>query len=123
MKRVAFVAVAAMGVALTHSALAADLGVRAAPPVYAPPVAVAPTWTGVYIGFNGGWGWSNTNNNTLTLSPTVPSGRFGVFAPTTFGGIGANNNNTNGPLFGGQVGYNYRAGSWVFGVGGDYDGT
>jgi outer membrane immunogenic protein len=124
MKRVTILAAAAMGVALTQSALAADLGVRPAPPVYAPPVAIAPTWTGVYIGFNGGWGWSNSNNNTLTVGPTLPPGAFGVFTPATFGGIGGNdNNNKNGPVFGGQLGYNYQAGNWVFGVEGDVDGT
>jgi outer membrane immunogenic protein len=116
MKRVLILTAAAMGVALTQSAWAADLGVRAAPPVYAPPVAVAPTWTGVYIGFNGGWGWSDTNNNNLSFSPTVP----GSFVPFT---IGSGSNNANGPVFGGQLGYNYQAGTWVFGVEGDVDGA
>ncbi len=118
MKRVVIFAAAAMGVALSQSAFAADLGVRAAP-VYTPPVAIAPTWTGMYIGFNGGWGWSNTNNNTLALSPTG-TGVAGIFTPVTFGG---NNGNANGPVFGGQLGYNYQAGSWVFGVEGDVDGA
>jgi len=120
MRRVAIFAAAAMGAALTQSALAADLGVRAAPPVYAPPAVVAPTWTGVYIGFNGGWGWSTANNNTLTLSPSTPVGALGAFPVTTFGG---NNGNANGPVFGGQLGYNYQAGNWVFGVEGDVDGA
>ena len=98
MKRVVIFAAAAMGVALTQSALAADLGVRAAPPVYAPPVVVAPTWTGVYIGFNGGWGWSSANNNTLTLSPTTPVGALGAFPVTTFGGNNIRNNNNGGTV-------------------------
>jgi outer membrane immunogenic protein len=115
MKRIGVLAAAAMGVAFAQSASAADLGVRAAP-VYAPPVAVAPTWTGIYLGFNGGWGWSNTNNNNLTFAPTVA----GTFVPFT---IGSGNNNANGPVFGGQLGYNYQAGSWVFGVEGDVDGA
>jgi outer membrane immunogenic protein len=123
MKRIVMLAAAAMGVALTQSAFAADLGVRPAPVYAPPPVVIAPTWTGIYFGFNGGWGWSNTNNNTLTLSPTTPTGAFGVFAPTSFGGIGGNNNNANGPVFGGQLGYNYQAGNWVFGVEGDVDGA
>jgi outer membrane immunogenic protein len=122
MKRIAVLAAAAMGVAFTQSAFAADLGVRAAPaPVYAP-VPLAPTWTGIYLGFNGGWGWTNNNNsnNSLTLAPTVP----GAFAPfTVTGGSNSGNNNGNGPVFGGQLGYNYQAGSWVFGVEGDVDGT
>jgi outer membrane immunogenic protein len=120
MKRVLILTAAAMGVALTQSAWAADLGVRAAPPVYAPPVAIAPTWTGVYIGFNGGWGWSNTNNNSLGFTPTLGGPAVGVFTPFT---IGSGNNNANGPIFGGQLGYNYQVGTWVFGVEGDVDGA
>jgi outer membrane immunogenic protein len=119
MKRIGVLAAAAMGVAFAQSASAADLGVRSAP-VYAPPVAVAPTWTGIYLGFNGGWGWSNSNNNILTLSPTTPLGALGAFPVTTFGG---NNGNANGPVFGGQLGYNYQVGTWVFGVEGDVDGA
>src|ERR1700749_1977773 len=110
MKRVAFVAVAEMVAAPPHSALAAALGVRAPPPVYAPPVAVAPTWTGIYIGFNGGWGWRNNNNNTAPFAP-LPAGRF--FTPFTPFTVGGNNNNANGPVFGAQLGYNYQAGNWV----------
>jgi outer membrane immunogenic protein len=117
MKRIVLLTVAAMGITFSQSAFATDLGVRPAP-VYAPPapIAVAPTWTGVYIGFNSGWGWSNTNNNNLTFSPTVPGG----FVPFT---IGSGRNNFNGPVFGGQLGYNYQAGNWVFGVEGDVDGA
>jgi hypothetical protein len=44
------------------SALAADLSLKA-PPAPLPP---APTWTGFYIGANGGWGWANVN---ATMSP------------------------------------------------------
>jgi outer membrane immunogenic protein len=123
MKQIVVLAVAAMGVAFTQSALAADLGVRPAAPAYVAPVAIAPTWTGLYIGFNGGWGWSNTNNNALTLSPTTPVGALGTFVPVTVGGLGGNSSNANGPVFGGQLGYNYQAGSWVFGIEGDVDGA
>ncbi len=122
MKRVVVLAAAAMGAVFAQSAFAADLGVRPAPAYAPPPVAVAPTWTGLYFGFNGGWGWSNTHDNTLTLSPTVPAGALGVFVPTTFA-VGGNNNNANGPVFGGQLGYNYQAGNWVLGVEGDIDGA
>ena len=121
MKRMALLTVAATGMAFSQSAFAADLGVR---PAYAPPAFVAPTWTGFYLGFNGGWGWSNNHDNTLTVGPTVPAGAFGVFSPTTFGNGGNGNGNTqDGPVFGGQLGYNYQAGNWVFGVEGDVDGT
>jgi outer membrane immunogenic protein len=124
MKRIAVFAAAAMGVAFTQSALGADLGVRPAPVYAPPPVAVAPTWTGVYLGFNGGWGWTNNNNsnNSLTFAPSATNP--GGFVPfTVTGGSNSGNNNGNGPVFGGQLGYNYQAGSWVFGVEGDVDGA
>ena len=115
MKRIALITAAVVGVGFTHGALAADLGVRPAP-AYVAPVVVAPTWTGVYLGFNGGWGWTNSNNNTLTLSPTVA----GAFPSITAGSV---NRNADSPVFGGQLGYNYQAGNWVFGVEGDVDGA
>ena len=118
MKRIVLLTVAAaMGIAFSQSAFAADLGLR---PAYAPPAFVAPTWTGFYAGFNTGWGWSNTNNNDLVFSPTVPAGGLGIFAPFV---IGSGSNNVAGPVFGGQLGYNYQAGNWVFGVEGDVDGA
>jgi hypothetical protein len=48
MKRVALISTVMMGVGFAQGALAADLLVPAAP------VAVAPTWTGLYVGANGG---------------------------------------------------------------------
>lgn len=77
------------------SALAADLPTHKAPPpapYYAPP---AFTWTGFYVGVNGGWGWGGTDHNS-----------FG---------------NINGGLAGGTVGYNYQIGQFVLGYEGDVD--
>ena len=93
MRRILLTALMA-GVA--SSALAADLPTHKAPPApapyYAPP---AFTWTGFYIGVNGGWGFSGTDNNS-----------FG---------------NLNGGLIGGTVGYNYQMGQFVIGYEGDVD--
>jgi outer membrane immunogenic protein len=93
MRRILLTALMA-GVA--SSALAADLPTHKAPPApapyYAPP---AFTWTGFYIGVNGGWGFSGTDNNS-----------FG---------------NINGGLVGGTVGYNYQMGQFVIGYEGDVD--
>src|SRR5262245_42686196 len=111
MKRIALLTSAVLGIGLAHSALAADLPVRAAP-AHVAPFAVAPTWTGFYLGFNGGWGWTNGNNSNLTLT--------GPFAPFT---VGTGNSNANSPVFGGQLGYNYQTGNWVWGIEGDIDGT
>ncbi|MBZ6078494.1 porin family protein, partial [Microvirga sp. WGZ8] len=60
---------------------AADLPVRAAPPVIAPiPVF---TWTGFYVGVNAGYGWNTNNEN--------------VFVP----GIGFVDSGSNGGFVGG----------------------
>lgn len=87
---------AALLAGVATSAMAADLPNRtttpAPPPVYAPPPF---TWTGFYIGVNGGYGWGSVSSSN-------------------FGGI-------SGGLFGGQVGYNYQVGQFVGGVEGDLD--
>src|SRR5262245_14811563 len=88
------------------SALAADLAVRPAP-VYRPPPPVAVplyTWTGCYVGGNGGGIWAKSEWND-----------------TVFGGFG--DSTASGGLGGAQVGCNYQVGAWVFGVQGDYDWT
>ncbi len=85
-------------VALVGAAAAADLGppqgnYYKAPEVYAPPY----TWTGFYLGINGGGGFGRSN----------------------WGGVGSFN--TSGGLVGGTIGYNYQVGSAVFGAEGDID--
>src|SRR5471030_2864744 len=69
------------------------------------PVYVAPfTWTGFYVGINGGYGWGKTN--------------------WTFAGIGSSGDfNTTGGLVGGTVGYNLQTGAFVFGIEGDFDAS
>ena len=89
-------------------AQAADLARPA--PVYAPPPVVVAvfSWTGCYVGGNGGGYWSRREWFDDR----------GFFAPvgTSFG-----SHNLNGGLGGVQVGCNYQAGNWVFGIQGDYD--
>jgi len=95
----ASVGMLALGVA---SASAADIARRA---VVAPaqPVYVAPfSWTGAYVGINGGYGWGNSN-----FSAPFPSGSF----------------NTTGGLVGGTLGYNWQVNQIVFGVEGDIDAS
>lgn len=59
-------------------------------------VVVEDPWTGFYVGGNGGWGWSSF---TATETP------FGEAATTDIIPQSVSVN-TNGPLFGGQIGYN-----------------
>jgi len=84
-------------------ALAADLP-QPAPQVKAPVAYVPPvfSWTGFYLGINGGYGfgqsdWSDPND-----------GSTGSF-------------NTSGFLIGGTLGANYQIGSFVIGLEGDGD--
>jgi outer membrane immunogenic protein len=90
-------AIAAAFIAATLASLpaaAADLprAVPSAPAVFVP----AFTWTGFYLGANGGYGWGRINDASNTLSTDL-----------------------NGGLVGGQVGYNWQTGNWVWGVEGD----
>jgi outer membrane immunogenic protein len=84
------------------AASAADLAPR--PYTKAPPMAVAAVynWTGFYVGVNGGGGWGRTDWHFLVVD---------TFA----------NHDTSGGMAGGQVGYNWQAGTWVFGVEADGD--
>ena len=89
---------AALLASVATGAFAADLPTRkGAPPapaqVYAPPF----SWTGFYVGVNGGWGWSDLSSTNFS--------------------------NGNGGIFGGQAGYNLQMGQFVGGVEADLDGT
>ena len=109
MKRLALMSAAAMSLGLAHAAVAADLGVA---PTYAPPVApVGPTWTGLYLGVNGGGGWSHLSLSTTPIGPIA----------ATLGNPGSLSTTINGAVFGGQLGYNWQVGNWVFGAEGDFD--
>jgi outer membrane immunogenic protein len=108
---VALVAVSA--VTFIHMASAADLG----PPVYkAPPPAPAPvwSWTGLYIGINGGGGISH--NRTTDTFVRLPGGV--VEQDETF------THSPAGGVFGGQIGYNWQFDPhWVGGIEGDWQWT
>ncbi len=92
---------------------AADLTLR---PVYkAPPPAMAPvphfTWTGCYLGIEGGGTWGRT-------SAVAVAGTEDVGLPLT------PDFNLSGGLFGGTIGCNYQfAASWVIGIEDDLSWT
>jgi outer membrane immunogenic protein len=77
------------------AAQAADLGPV---PSYKAPAYVAPsyaTWSGFYVGINGGYGWGTAD-------------------------VGGIDIDTNGFLVGGTIGYNLQTGVWVWGIEGDF---
>ena len=57
-------------------------------------------WSGFYIGANGGWGSSHNSWDST--------------APFLVGGEGSHD--ATGGVAGGQVGYRWQAGTWVFGL-------
>jgi outer membrane immunogenic protein len=95
MRKLALGSAAAAAVIVVGSAQAADL-----PPA---PAMVQPvfSWTGLYLGAEGGWGWGRedfTDNLTVNPNGTAISHR------------------PDGGIFGGALGYRYQIGQLVFGV-------
>jgi outer membrane immunogenic protein len=99
----ATVAFAAFGIATQASA--ADLAAR--PYTKAPPmIAAIYDWSGFYIGANGGGGWSH-NCWTALSAP-------GLGVPAVNASEGCHD--ATGGIVGGQIGYRWQSGGWVFGV-------
>ncbi|OCK56943.1 outer membrane beta-barrel protein [Bradyrhizobium sp. LMTR 3] len=92
-------------IAFAAPAAAADLAAR--PYTKAPPAPIAAVydWTGFYIGANGGWG---SGRKCWDLTADV----VGPFVPPLAEGC----HDATGGTAGGQLGYRWQAGTWVFGV-------
>ncbi len=91
--------------ALSFGALAADLPTRPAPTYKAPIAVPAWSWTGFYLGINGGGVWHRAKAHT---SDTAPSDDFSTL-------------NSSGGTFGGQVGVNWQLQHLVLGVEADWN--
>jgi len=112
--------VAVVGIAsvlgLTSLASAADMAVKARPAPLPVPVF---SWTGCYIGVNGGGIWSEGNRHVR------PTGQFLVdptFAtrPDLLAYVTQDYRvDKSGGTAGGQIGCNFQSGAWVVGVEGD----
>jgi outer membrane immunogenic protein len=114
MKKILLAGVALAGlVAGAGAASAADLPARTAPIAPAPVFQAVPvfTWTGFYVGVNAGYGWHNSDDNSIF----VPPGTF-VTAPGATGVVSFADDSGDGFVGGGQVGYNFQFGSFVAGV-------
>ena len=106
MKKVLLATAALVFVSATPG-LAADLPVKA-PPMPAPVF----TWTGFYVGGNGGWGWGRSQSTSFLGDLAFPTG-------TVFNEI-----HSSGFLGGAQAGFNYQtAYNLVVGVEGEWDWT
>ena len=99
MKRLTLLAMAGlMAAAWAAPSLGADLP----RPAYKAPVYVAPgfSWTGFYVGINGGYGWAKSSWSSAVTSGDV---------------------SPKGWLIGGTLGYNMQTGNFVWGLEGDID--
>jgi outer membrane immunogenic protein len=111
MKRILLVAALLIS---TSGAYAADMPLKA-PPVAPPP----PTWTGFYIGINGGGGWGTVDSGAADIIATDI-----FFAPANRGAVeaGASRHfDTSGALAGGQIGFLYQTGPLVTGIEAAFD--
>jgi outer membrane immunogenic protein len=99
MKKILLVTASLIALGAVAPAVAADLAAR--PYTKAPAmIAAVYDWSGFYIGANGGWGSSRSNWNST--------------APFFVGAEGSHD--ADGGTIGGQVGYRWQSGTFVFGV-------
>jgi outer membrane immunogenic protein len=109
-------------VAGVGSSFAADMADRSSPPGRAAPLGVS--WTGAYLGLNGGYGWQ-TDDPNVTLSPADS-----VTSVFTCGGVAGGSCPRSasyglaGGVFGLQAGYDFQFNTkWVAGLVADLDWT
>jgi outer membrane immunogenic protein len=96
---------------ISGSAVAADM------PVKARIVAPVATWTGCYIGVNGGWARSESHV-TWAANPVG----FPISGPF-IAALSTNTLSDDGIVAGVQYGCNWQGGSWVAGLESDFDWT
>jgi outer membrane immunogenic protein len=112
MKKI-LLATVALTALVAAPAMAADL----ARPVYKaapPPVVYAYSWTGCYVGGNGGGVWVHKDYNLTSVG--------GPFNTVTFPAVDFGSHTASSGIGGVQVGCNYQfSGGWVIGIQADYD--
>jgi outer membrane immunogenic protein len=101
MKRLVLAGLAALAVVTTMgSANAADMQRRNAMPAKAPVYEMPYSWTGFYVGLNGGGAFGHSDWSNV---------------------LGTNGFDLSGAVIGGTLGYNYQMGQAVFGLEADGD--
>ena len=100
MRRFALAALSVIAIGAAAPAHAADIRL----PVKAQPAFVHTfyNWTGFYVGAHVGYGWADFSG----VDPIV--------------GLLSDSASASGFIYGGQIGFNYQMGSWVFGIEGDF---
>ena len=108
MKITKLLSAALLASTVAGSAMAADLPSRRAPPVMvAPPVF---TWSGVYVGITGGYGFGKSSYLVDSFSASGPGD------PLTYAALGSGSNKGNSFTGGGTLGFNYQVNSIVMGL-------
>jgi outer membrane immunogenic protein len=130
MRRILIGSAAVAALLSATSAFAADLPAR----VYtkAPVMAVVYDWTGFYIGGNAGYSWGRARTDG-DLSGSQSVSEFRTAGPTLLPGFPVTTtlasvpltgrSNVNGFVGGGQAGYNWQRGTWLFGLEADIQGS
>lgn len=111
-----------IGVVAASVASAADMAVKARPA----PLPEVWSWSGFYIGGNVGGAWSD-NSRDYAMPFTTPGNIFvncgapaGVALPVLVGAnpydLSTGCSRPSSAIAGGQIGYNWQAGTWVYGL-------
>jgi outer membrane immunogenic protein len=105
-----------LGLTIGHSALAADMPIKAPP--FASPSTPAFSWTGFYIGGTAGGAWSRARVSVNTVDPAAGF----LYRPGDIPGLdalGSPSLSGSTAIFGGKIGYNQQWSSLVVGLEGD----
>jgi outer membrane immunogenic protein len=110
------VEIAAIATLIGAPALAADMAVKAPPPVAAP---VLYNWNGFYVGGNVGYSWGRGSNdwNFFGASTVKPADAF-ICSPDglAFCASGSDSNKLSGAIGGVQAGYNWQTSNFLAGI-------
>jgi outer membrane immunogenic protein len=109
---------------------AAGIGSALASDIYTPPPAAGgykdgpvydpvTSWTGFYVGINGGYGWNAKRGEATASALDIDDGD----SVTTFSNSSQVGLDRNGGFAGGQMGYNWQQGHLVFGIEADLQGS
>ena len=122
MQKTLGITVAALTLAASQAATAADLGARpygAPAPAYraAPAMMAIYNWTGFYAGGNVGYSWGKAKTDVTTPGFTIDADDGTGTTPIAIPGSAFSESlKPSGWVGGGQIGWNSQFGNWVFGL-------
>ena len=129
MQKAVGIIAAALTLAASQAATAADLGARIWPPaepVYkaAPAMMAVYNWSGFYVGGNIGYSWGKAETDVavpgFAIDAATATTPVSVAIP---GGAFSESLKPNGVIGGGQIGWNSQFRNWVFGLEADWQGS